>query len=284
MKSIRVIVALLRSMVTGLVMLFCNAVVAQPGKAVELRQTLPTYNLELGWHKTRLVIFPSPIKDGDLGDKYVLAQPLEKPANILKVKSGEKDFPPSNLHVVTADGKVYSFNVTYNEYAPDFPVDMGKQKPYAPATFPGVSLNSKQVEDLAGNVSGRNGFLHGGTFRKYGMKLTVEGIYIKDDVLFFQFNLRNKTQIPYDCGSLRFYIRDKKKVRRTASQDKEIEPLYQQMTGSPQSEKGQSIIAAFPRFTIAEKKFLAIELMELGGDRNPSVRIDQEKLLKARGL
>lgn len=268
----------------SIVLFFTNAVFGQGGRTLELKQTLPTYNLELGWHKTRLIIFPSPIKSGDMGDKYVLAETFEEANNILKVKSGEKDFAASNLQVVTADGRVYSFIVTYNEDAPSFPVDMSRQKPYAPATFPGLSLNSKQVEDLATNVAGRYGFLHGAKFKKYGMRLKLEGIYIKEDVLFFQFNLRNKTQIAYDAGTVRFYIRDKKKARRTASQDHEVEPILLQMTGSPESEKGQSIIAAFPKFTIAEKKFLTIELMELGGDRNPHCRLDQGQLLSARRL
>lgn len=257
---------------------------AQSSTDLTLQPTLPTYQLDLAWHKTRLLIFPASIKSADRGGKYVLAETFNDVDNILKVKAGEKDFEPSNLQVVTADGKVYAFTVTYNDSAPSFPVDMGKQSPYAPVIFKGISLNSKQIEDLAAKVTGNYPFLHGGRFRKYGMELAIEGIYIKEDVLFFQLRLRNRTQIPYQATSLRFFIRDKKKARRTASQDREVEPLYVHRSGITETEKGQTITVAFPRFTIAESKFLAIELMEEGGDRNPRCRLDQKKLLKARSL
>lgn len=276
MKKIFVMMACLLAAAAGLH--------AQSITEVPLQQTLPTYQLDLCWHKTRLLIFPAAIKEADRGDHYVLAETFGEAGNILKVKAGEKDFPSSNLQVVTNDGKVYCFTVNYNEQAPTFPVDMGRQGPYAPAYFKGVSLNSQQLEELAGRVSGSNAFLHGGKFKKYGMVLALEGIYIKEDVLFFQYRLHNKTQLPYEAASLRFFIRDKKKARRTVSQDREVQPLHIFWSGSPEFQKGQTIVVAFPRFTIAERKFLYAEMMEEDGDRNPACRLDQNKLLKARQL
>lgn len=249
-----------------------------------LQQTLPTYRLELSPHKTRLLIFPAPIKEADRGDEYVMAEVFGEAGNILKVKAADLDFAPSNLQVVTTDGKVYSFCVRYAEAAPDFPVDMGRQAPYAPAYFKGVSLNSKQLEELAGRIAGHHAFLHGGKYRKHGMVFGPEGIYIREGVLFFCYRLRNKTHIPYEAASLRFFIRDKKKARRTASQDRELQPLSVFRYGSPGHPKGQTIVAAFSCFTIAERKWLQAEMMEQDGDRNPACRLDQDKLLRARPL
>lgn len=257
---------------------------AQQPVYVDPATFIPAYKLDISWHKTTLLIFPAPILDADRGDEYVLAETVNDANNILKVKAGQKDFEQSNLQVVTKDGKVYSFIVNYSEDAPSLPIDMGKQPPYAPITFKGVSLNSKQLETFAAKVSGSLAFLTGGRYHKHGMDFGLDGIYIKDDVMFFQFHLKNNTQIRYDAASLRFYIRDKKSVKRTASQDKEIAPLYVKHTGLPESGKGQVIVVAFPKFTISEKKSVTAELMEQGGDRNPATRLDQKKLLKARPL
>lgn len=269
---------LLLLLVTGL-----NLQAQQP-VPVDAATLIPAYKLDISWHKTTLLIFPAPVLDADRGDEYVLAETVKDANNILKVKAGQKGFEQSNLQVVTKDGKVYSFIVNYSEDAPSLPVDMGKQPPYAPITFKGVSLNSKQLDTFAAKVAGSLPFVSGGSYHKHGMDFGLDGIYIKDDVMFFQFHLKNKTQIRYDAASLRFYLRDKKSVKRTASQDKEILPLLIKYTGTPESGKGQAIVVAFPKFTISEKKLVTAELMEQGGDRNPVTRLDQKKLLKARPL
>ena len=147
-----------------------------------------------------------------------------------------------------------------------------------------MSLNSKDLDRYGAKVTGSIPFLSSGAYHKNGMDFGLDGIYIKDDVLFFQFHLKNETQIRYDAESLRFYIRDKNSIKRTSSQDKEVQPIYTKHSGLPESGKGQVIVVAFPKFTIAEKKRLAIELMEKDGDRNPSVRLDQKILLKAKAL
>lgn len=245
---------------------------------------LPTFPLDISWHKTTLLIFPQPIRHADRGDAYVLAETFKDADNILKVKAGKRDFEESNLQVVTTDGKVYSFTVNYRDNISGRPIDMGKVSTYAPVTFRGLSLNSKEIEDIAKKISGNNAFLSGGRFHKYGMELETEGIYIKNDVILFQYHLHNSTQLGYEPASIRFYIRDRKKAKRTAEQDKEVEPLYVLQSGTPESGKGSTLVAAFPRFTIAESKYFSIEIMEQGGDRNPAVHIKQKKLLKARSL
>jgi len=91
-------------------------------------------------------------------------------------------------------------------------------------------------------------------------------------------------QIKYDPASLRFYVRDKKRAKRTAVQDTEMQPVFVQHSGNIESSKGQTIIVAFPKFTIAESKYFVTELMEQGGDRNLACKIDQGKLLQAKTI
>ncbi|QJB34920.1 conjugative transposon protein TraN [Chitinophaga oryzae] len=256
---------------------------AQQDHAMDNAQ-LPTFPLDITWHKTSLLIFPQPIRHADRGDAYVLAETVKDADNILKVKAGKKNFEESNLQVVTCDGKVYSFTVSYRDHISGKPIDMGRAVPYAPVTFPGISLNSKQIEDLSRKVAQSYAFLHGGMFHRYGIRLETQGIYVRDDVLFFQFRIKNETNIPFEPATIRFYIRDRKRAKRTAVQDTEVTALKVLQTGSPESDKGKTIVAAFPRFTIAENKYFGIEIIEKQGDRNPTNRIKQKKLLKARGL
>ncbi len=257
---------------------------AQQTDSISSKAVLPSYHLDITRHKTTLLIFPTAIQNADRGDKYVLAEKVKGVDNALKVKAGQATFEPSNLHVITADGNVYDFNVSYADQPAYETIDLRKQPPFAAAIFKGVSLNSKDLESFADMVNGSYPFLNGVHYHKHGMDFRLDGIYIKDDVLFFRFKVKNKTAIRYDAGSLRFYIRDKDKAKRTAEQDKEISPLYVQYTGTAENDNGETIVVAFPKFTIAENKNFVTELMEQGGDRNPSCKLDQDKLLEAKSL
>lgn len=257
---------------------------AQEGTAVRAKEIVRDYPLEIAWHKTTLLLFPAPIQDADRGDSYVLAEQPEGVENVLKVKAGARDFEPSNLHVVTKDGKVYAFTVSYNENPVDQTIDIGKLPPHSPITFDGVSLNSREIEFAAAGIKGAEPFIKGVKKAKYRMELRLEAIFVKDDVLFFRYNLKNNTHIRHDAAAPRFYVRDKRRAKRTAVQDTEMDALFVQHSGVPEDGNGQTIIVAFPKFTIAESKFFVTEFMEQGGDRNLECRISQKKLLQARTL
>lgn len=257
---------------------------AQQTDSISKDAKLPFYSLGISTHKTTLLIFPATVQSADRGEAYVLAEKVKGVDNILKVKAARPVFEPSNLHVVTTDGNVYNFTISYAEQPSAETIDLRKQPPFAPAIFKGVALNSKELEICAGNVAGSYPFLGGVRYHKHGIALVLDGIYIQNDVLFFRYNLKNSTAIRYEAGSLRFYIRDKDKTKRTAEQDKEIEPVYVKYSGTAENDNGETIVVAFPKFTIAENKNFVTELMEQDGDRNPSCKLDQDKLLQAKAL
>ena len=242
------------------------------------------FKLDITFHKTSLLIFPAPIQSADRGDSYVLAEKVKGSENVLKVKAAKRGFEQSNLQVITSDGKVYAFTVNYTDSPDQLTVDLRRQPPYAPVTFKGLSINDKEIESYAGIIAATKPFLKKGKYSRYGIELLLEGVYVKNDVLFFRYHLKNGTPLRYETASLRFYTRDKKKARRTAVQDRESEPVFMLQKGMPEDTDGQTIIAAFPRFTIAEGKYFTSEMMEKNGDRNPFTRLDQKLLLKARPL
>jgi len=243
-----------------------------------------SYPLEITTHKTTLLIFPAPIEDGDRGDHFVSAERISKVSNVLKVKAVDSTMQPSTLHVVTTDGKIYSFNVSYSPQPSTLTVDVSKLPYKTKANFKGVSLNEREIEDHAATVLGATAFMSGVKAKGNGLKLKLEAIFIKDDVLFFRYNLVNETRIGYKVYQPKFYIRDRARAKRTAIQNTEIEPIYIQYKGKPEEQAGQSIIVAFSKFTIAENKNMVISLHEADGDRNLECGLSQKKLLQAKSF
>jgi conjugative transposon TraN protein len=259
------------------------------GQAQRLRHFDPaslvrSYQLDITWHKTTLLIFPTSIQSADRGDKYVLAQKVKGTDNILKVKAGQKDFKQSNLSVITKDGRVYSFTVNYSDDPPYQVVDLRKSRVKAKAKFSGLSLNKKQIENYLMLITRQKIFMHGVKQHKYQMKFKLRSIYVRGDVLFFRFSLNNKTQLNYNIDFLRFYIKNKKQPKRTAIQEREIHPVLLKVLPDKTPDAETTIVAAFKKFSIADDKDFIIELMEKGGDRNFRLKVPQRKLLNSRTL
>jgi conjugative transposon TraN protein len=222
-------------------------------------------------NKTTSLIFPHAIKHVDRGTKDILVEPVKESDNILLVKAASKDFLPTNLSVVTDDGSVYSFAVSYGEPA-EWVYRLPPQLQASIATYANSILDNPKtlvgIRDASWNIITR-----------------VIGIYIKNDVIYYQLDLTNGSAIDYDINYLRFYVRDKKKAKRTASQDLEIVPLY--IAGNISHVRAgdhHCIVVALDKFTIPDAKYLAIEIGEKNGGRNLLMKVSNRKIIKALPL
>jgi conjugative transposon TraN protein len=113
----------------------------------------------------------------------------------------------------------------------------------------------------------------------------VTGIYVHEDMLFLGVALRNKSNIKYDIQSLRFFVRDKKNLKRTASQEVELRPLYvRNETKSVNGNASAEMAFVFQKFTIPDSKTLAMELFEKDGGRNLKVHVGNHSIIKAERL
>jgi conjugative transposon TraN protein len=227
-----------------------------------------TSSLCIATDKTTSLIFPFAIKHVDRGTKDVLVQPIKEADNILLVKAAANNFSETNLSVVTADGSVYSFAICYG----------------SPETWVyHVSPQSKtSVSVYAGGILDNSKTMHGIKDHSWDIAASVAGIYIKENVIYYQLSLENQSPIDYDIDFLRFYIRDKKKSKRTATQENELTPLY--IAGNIKQVKANStsaVVVALEKFTIPDAKYLAIETGEKNGGRHLFMKVNNNKIIKA---
>ena len=231
-----------------------------------------TSALPITTDKTISLVFPFPILHVDRGTKDILAQQVREADNILLVKAASSEFPESNLSVITNDGSIYSFVVNYEEN-------------------PGVLIYNLPINKKASISGYAKGILDnppiqiGMSAKKWGMISKIAGIYIKDDVIYFQLKLDNLSPIDYTFDVLRFYIKDKKKQKRTAVQEIELKPLYS--IGSTKEVKAHSramIVVAFDKFTIPDAKYMGVQMLEKNGGRNLLIKVNNRKIIKAKIL
>lgn len=221
--------------------------------------------------KTTSLIFPFPIKYVDRGTKDVIVQPVKEDERILLVKAASKQFAETNLSVVTGDGNVYEFTVNYAAQPSVLVMHLPPNKKATISSYAHAILNNppKRIVKVE----------HGGVISK------LTGIYIKEDVIYYQLEIHNHSPLDFDIDLLQFHIIDKKRSKRTALQENELVPLY--IAGNKSKVKAYNfsvIVVALDKFTIPDAKFLGIRLMEKNGGRHFNLKVYNGQLLKARIL
>lgn len=225
--------------------------------------------LSIATDKTTSLIFPFSIKHVDRGSKDVLVHQVKEVDNILLVKAASKEFPETNLSVVTDDGSIYSFVVCYDSQPPVWIYHL-------------PIYTKANISTYANGILDNPKRMRGAKDRRWDITTKVTGIYIKDSIIYYQVYLSNQSPIDYDIELLRFYIKDKKKGKRTAMQENELIPLY--VAGNTVKVKALTnnmVVVALEKFTIPDAKFLVIQLMEKNGGRHLQMKVKNKHILKA---
>lgn len=144
----------------------------------------------------------------------------------------------------------------------------------------GVNKELKACCEKVVNAAQRIWYLND---RSGKMKLQVRGIYTRKTTLFFVLRLNNRSPLDYDVDSIRFFIAQKEKWKRSAQRLTELSPVY--VYDSAVQVKGYGRVTSvivLPRFTLARKRRLLIEVLEKNGGRQLQVQASNFTLENAR--
>jgi conjugative transposon TraN protein len=244
--------------------------------------------LSICYNKTTSLVFPFAITSVDRGSRDVLVQKAMGVENVLQVKAARKGFAETNLTVITADGKLHHFIVNYSEDPSKQTISVADASDIVPSDgliLTSDAINARDIILLSENALATNATGKVDRMNKYRMSLTLQSIFIDGDMIFYRLQLRNRSAISYDIKSLKFYIRDRRKVKRTSSQEIAAEPLYvfndkDRVDGYGSAE----MVFVLRKFTIPDGKTLHIDVFEANGGRNLSLKIDNSDILKARPI
>lgn len=253
--------------------------------ATAFAQQVENKTLAISFNKTTSVIFPYSITSVDRGSSDVLAQKARGVENVLQIKAGRKGFSETNLTVITADGVLHQFTVGYSDAPATQTITVASNDNEESLILVKDVINEREIQSDSRLVL--NQAVSGKVDRdmKYQLELSLQDIFIHNNTLYYRIHIRNKSAINFDVKSLKFLVRDKKKVKRTSSQEVELVPLY--VGNKSDNIKGyasNTMVYALRKFTIPDGKVLHINLFEENGGRNLSLRIDNKDILKAKML
>ncbi|WP_246022634.1 conjugative transposon protein TraN [Filimonas effusa] len=247
-------------------------------------------NIYVSFYETVLVVFDAPVQDYDRGSADILAKIVSNNKRVIKIKANRENFKPTTLSVFTDDGAIYSLRVFFTEVAPSLEYRLkAPGRPSITGLLPKSDTASPTLNTIRRNVDTISLFKKMARHAKAsnnGMKINLRGIYVDNGILYFHLTLANRSNIPYIIDYSKTYQRDKSKAKRTSVLEQEISPVYQLLSPGEvvSNRSGQTWILAFPQFTIADSKFMTIDLFEKNGDRHLQLKIKGKDILKAKPL
>ena len=248
-------------------------------------QPIPSARLQISEQMTTNLIFPHAIKSVDRGNRNILVQKAHEAENILQVRAESEALARSNLTVLTEEGGFYSFSVEYHTTPEAINLKILPSEINATFFLSSSPPNQSEIAQTAEQISRKNRSIPTKRQSRFLTGLELKGIYIDRDLLFFQFQLENQTNIPYDIDQFRLFIRDNKPSKRTASQELEQTPVATHGdTNRIAAQSSHSLVVALPKFTLPDQKHLKIELIEKKGGRHLCLKVKNKHLMQARTL
>lgn len=288
---------------TLLAALFAAAKVMAQNDGATSRQGLTPRTIEVGFTKTVHILFPAPITYIDIGSLAIIAGKADGAENVVRVKAAVRDFAEeTNLTVITEDGGFYTFDARYAENPSTSTIEIAAAE--SPATQPASASEPARADEgrvllrevgrerpatvkrvLSDIYRQNRADVKGIHTRKYGVEVEVRGIYVHNDVIYLHVQIANNTNISFEVDYRRFVVADRKAAKRTAQQQRIIEPL--RVCNDPSIVRGhqrQRIVFALPKLTLEEDKMLLLEIAEKDGARHQYLEISSKELLGAKAL
>ncbi|CAN5389544.1 hypothetical protein BH11BAC5_BH11BAC5_23920 [soil metagenome] len=254
---------------------------AQDMPTTNIPKVIASYHLLVGYDMTSNLLFPYAVKSVDRGSAHILVQKAKGVENILQVKAAQKGFDQTNLSVVTSDGKFYSFLVDYA--AMPGSLNLTFINDTVNAFLSSEPISEAELEKISKLVKIHPDFLHK-KMTEQEMWLSLNAIYLSDSLMWFKIRLTNNSQITYLPEDVRFFIRDRKRAKRTARQERELWPVYFQPPAQVNGEQALDFVGGFPPFTIPASQELIIRVGERNGGRMLQLPIHYRTILKARRM
>ena len=259
---------------------------------------IPPYGLEVTYDKTTHIIFPSSVRYVDLGSLNLIAGKADGAENVIRVKATVKNFrEETNMSVITESGSFYTFNVKYAEEQLLLNIEMKDFLENGDTTdFSHTRMNIYFRE--LGNESpllvklimqsiykeDRREIRHLGC-KRFGVQFLLKSVHSHNGLFYFHTETRNRSNVAFRTDFIRFKIVDKKVPKRTAIQERVIDPVrsYNEVLVT-EGKSDVRTVYAVPQFTIPDDKLLVIELFEKDGGRHQTIRVENADLVAAKQI
>lgn len=306
MKKIFGWVALLMGMVTGANAQVNDTIQRAAGndlyqgitRKLPYRQMVTPHGVQVTFAKTVHIIFPSAVRYVDLGSNWIIAGKADGAENVIRVKATTEGFPgETNFSVICEDGSFYSFNARYAHEPEMLNIEMKDFLENGDTTDFSHTRMNIYFRELAGESpllvklimqsiykEDRREIRHLGC-KRFGVQFLLKSVHSHNGLFYFHTETRNRSNVAFRTDFIWFKIVDKKVPKRTAIQERVIDPVrsYNEVLVT-EGKSDVRTVYAVPQFTIPDDKLLVIELFEKDGGRHQTIRVENADLVAAKQI
>lgn len=240
--------------------------------------------VQVSFNKLTNIVFHYRIKAVEVGSNNIIASQLNDTALVLQ--AANKSFPETNLSVYAGNGKLYSFLLRYADspVQTSLMVSIPGDMPLA-STTERKSLTDADIDATAEAALMAPYFFSGHRYSDFGVSVALKSLYTQSDLFFIVLDLSNYSGVSYDIARWKFAIRDKKRGKRTATQEIPMNPVfYRGDIERINSMSHHLVVVVLPKFTIEHKEYCLISLTEKDGGRFLQLKLHNRSIVKARPL
>lgn len=249
-----------------LLIVFCCYWVALSGQSF----IQPKY-LQVTSNKTTNLIFPAQISSVDRGSECIVVQ--KSTGNILRVKADSLFKDTTNLTIITTDGRLYSFLVSYSASPAFLNIDMGAAE---------NSIQDTSMLSFAQRVKRSLNYLHGIRYGAGKVWLSLLGVYTNGQLIACKLKIENSSPLSFEFGRIDALVGATRKGRRRATQEIELPILLMDCETSLVRERQAGVaVIVLPKKGLAPGQVLEIHVQEKGGERHLTLIISNRYLLNA---
>lgn len=287
-------------------MLFISTIhIAQPTKTIE------SINIPISYDKPATIFINDSIKYDNTGAEQIKAMinyDSKEGISIIKIQfmcyegaCEKEDFYETTYTIYTKAGYVFSFNIVYGENSNLFFFKKEEYPEYLIASKPKLKVEKKVETEKEDTLKTKSlsineiKLLSDSLFYQkpnigdinHANKKVIVGmthLYVKYDCIFVGIEIINKSNIKYDIDFIKFSEINKKNLynRNYTEDEKELNILYES------NEKLTEVLEksyiqktyVFKKFSLSENKLIIIDLWEKDGERNLSMKLSDNKLMK----
>ena len=262
------------------------------------RQMVTPHGVQVTFAKTVHIIFPSVVRYVDLGSNWIIAGKADGAENVIRVKAITEGFPgETNFSVICEDGSFYSFNARYAHEPEMLNIEMKDFLENEDTTDFSHTRMNIHFRELAGESpllvklimqsiykEDRREIRHLGC-KRFGVQFLLKSVYSHNGLFYFHTETRNRSNVAFRTDFIRFKVVDKKVPKRTAIQERVIDPVrsYNEVLVT-EGKSDVRTVYAIPQFTIPDDKLLVIELFEKDGGRHQTIRVENADLVAAKQI
>lgn len=207
--------------------------------------------------------FASELKYVNLGSRDIVAKIVDGSKDFVAVKAREAFTAVTSMSCLESNGAMHTFLVAYREHPERLDVDTRNDL--------GIKWTAEKPREL----------YHLGT-RGYGIEVTCENLFVKDDVLFLLVSLRNDSAVSYELSAPRFAVESKRRTKRGLQYEKAVFPKQAYGLGTVAPSAEGRLVFTFDKIALLRGQVFRVYFYEKGGARNLTLTLGMRDVNEVR--